>query len=160
MAQARAVCGNRAGGVGWRVNSLYDTDILQWSEHQAALLRRVAAGEAPNVPPDWPNIIEEVADVGLSELRACRSLLLQALLHDLKAAAWPTASHVPHWQAEARRFRIDAADAFTPSMAQRIDIKDIYAKARRAMPTAIDGQAPLPVPLDCPMTLEALLAGN
>ncbi len=161
MAQAGALRGDCAGGVGWCVmNSVYDTDILEWSEDQAALLRRVAAGEVPNVPPDWPHIIEEVADVGLSELRACRSLLLQALLHDLKAAGWPTSRDVPHWQAEARRFRIDAADAFAPSMAPRIDIRDIYAKALRAMPSAIDGQAPLPVPLACPVTLEALLDGN
>jgi hypothetical protein len=140
------------------MNSLYDADILEWSEHQAELLRRVAAGEVPNVPPDWPNIIEEVADVGLNSLRACRSLLLQALLHDLKAAAWPLARDVAHWRAEARRFRIDAADAFAPSMKQRIDVQDIYAKARRAMPDAVDGQPPLPVPVDCPVTLEALLA--
>ena len=85
----------------------YDTDILNWSEHQAELLRRHAAGELPNhAELDWPNIIEEVADVGRSELRSCRSQLLQALLHDLKARAWPLSSYVPHWQSEAKVARI------------------------------------------------------
>ena len=82
--------------------SEYDTDILMWSEHQAALLRRIAAGEPVNGSPDWSNIIEEVGDVGLNSLRTCRSLLVQALLHMLKAEAWPTAREVSHWRAEAR----------------------------------------------------------
>ena len=69
---------------------LYDTDILVWSEQQAALLRRVAAGERVNNRDlDWPNIIDEVESVGLSELHAVESLLLQALIHMLKAEAWP-----------------------------------------------------------------------
>jgi len=60
--------------------SEYDTDILIWSEHQAELLRRVAAGEPLNEPPDWANIVEELGDVGRSELRSCRSLSRQALI--------------------------------------------------------------------------------
>ncbi len=81
----------------------YDSDILIWSERQADLLRRHAAGERLNhADLDWPNIIEEVADVGRNALRACRSQLLQTLLHDLKAAAWPLSRDVPHWRSEAR----------------------------------------------------------
>ena len=139
------------------MSDLYDDDILAWSEGQAALLQRMAAGEQVN-GLDWPNIIEEVADVGLNSLRACRSLLIQALIHMLKAGAWPLAKEVPHWQAEARRFRIDAADAFSPSMRQRIDVADLYAKALRAMPETFEGQQPLPLPAVCPVTLDELLA--
>jgi hypothetical protein len=142
------------------VMSEYDSDILIWSEHQAELLRRIAAGEPVNEAPDWPNIIEEVGDVGLSSLRACRSLLVQALLHMLKAEAWPNSSEVPHWSAEARRFRGDAADAFAPSMRQRIDMADLYRRARNAMPERIDGQPPLPAPEVCPVTLDELLADD
>ena len=37
----------------------YDTDILTWSERQAALLRRRAAGELINdADLDWSNIAE------------------------------------------------------------------------------------------------------
>ena len=139
----------------------YDTDILEWSERQAELLRRHAAGERVNDSDlDWPNIIEEVADVGRNTLRACRSQLLQALLHDLKAEAWPLSRDVPHWRSEARVARINAADAYAPSMRQKIDVADLYAKALHAMPETIDGQAPLPVPSVCPVTLEELLAGD
>jgi len=62
----------------YRRMSKYDTDILVWSAHQAELLRRMVTGEPVNEPPDWANIIEEVADVGRSSLRACRSLLFQS----------------------------------------------------------------------------------
>ena len=135
----------------------YDTDVLLWSEHQTELLRRIAAGEPVNESPDWPNIIEEVGDVGLSSLRACRSLLVRALIHMLKAMAWPSSREVPHWAAEVRRFRGDAADAFSPSMRQRIDLAEVYRRALHAMPDTIDGAAPLPVPDICPVTLDELL---
>jgi hypothetical protein len=138
--------------------TLYDTDILTWSERQADLLRRMAAGEVANSNElDWQNIIEEIEDVGRSTLRACRSLLRQALVHMLKAEAWPLSSEVPHWQAEARGFRIDAADAYAPSMRQKIDVADIYAKALLALPETIDGVPPLPVDPVCRVTLDELL---
>jgi hypothetical protein len=58
------------------------------------------------------------------------------------SAAWPLSREVSHWQAEARRFRGDAADRFAPSMRQRIDLAKLYARARRGMPDTIDGQPP------------------
>ena len=135
----------------------YDDDILIWSEHQADLLRRLAAGEPSNEAPDWLNIIEEVADVGRDSLRACRSQLFQALLHDLKAEAWPQSRDVPHWRSEARVARVNALDAYTPSMRQRIDLADLYAKALRALPESVDGQPPLAVSDACPVTLDEVL---
>jgi hypothetical protein len=138
----------------------YDTDILEWSERQAALLRRLSGGEAVNAEIDWPHLIEEVEDVGRNTLRACRAQLLQALLHDLKAEAWPLSRDVPHWRSEARVARINAADAYAPSMRQKIDVADIYAKALRALPETMDGQLPLPVPDVCPVTLDDLLGDD
>jgi hypothetical protein len=135
----------------------YETDVLEWSERQASILRRVAAGEPGNEAPDWANIIEEVEDVGRSQLTAVRSLLVQALTHKLKCQAWPDAPYVPHWQAEARGVRADAADAFTPSMRQRIDVGALYQRAMDRLPETVDGQPPLPVPQDCPATLDEML---
>jgi hypothetical protein len=137
----------------------YDTDILTWSERQADLLRRRAAGELVNdAEVDWPNIAEEIESVGSEQLHAVTSLLTQALVHMLKAEAWPLSRDVPHWQSEARRFRIDAADRFAPSMRLRIDLAKLYRRALRIMPETMDGQAPLPVPAECPVTLDELLA--
>jgi hypothetical protein len=53
----------------------YDTDIMVWAERQSDLLRRHAAGERiDHSDLDWPNIIDEVADVGRNALRAYRSV--------------------------------------------------------------------------------------
>ena len=137
----------------------YDADILAWSERQVDLLRRRAAGEPVNDDElDWPNIAEEIEDVGRSQLRAVESHLVQAMLHDLKAEAWPLSRDVPHWRAEARGQRDDAGAAFTPSMKQRIDVAALDRRALRRMPDMNDDVPPLPVPDVCPVTLDELLA--
>jgi len=140
-------------------SDLYEADILLWSERQAELLRRHAAGERVNdAAIDWPNIAEEIEDVGRSERNAVVSHLVLALLHDLKAEAWPLARDAPHWRAEAVGHRDEARRSFSPSMAQRIDVAKLYREALRRMPETNDGQAPLPVPAVCPITLAELLA--
>jgi len=136
----------------------YDTDILTWSERQAALLRRRAAGELINEADlDWSNIAEEIEDVGSNRLHAVESLLVQALRHMLKAEAWPLSRDAPSWRADAIDFRRQARRRFVPSMRQKIDIADLYADALAAMPETIDGMPPLPVPDVCPVTLGELL---
>jgi len=42
-------------------------------------------------------------------------------------------------------------------MRQRIDPAELYSDALAGMPETIDGQAPLPVPTTCPVTLDELL---
>jgi hypothetical protein len=141
------------------MNDLYEGDILLWSERQADLLRRRAAGELVNETElDWPNIAEEIEDVGRSELRSCRSLLRQALRHMLKAEAWPLSRDAPAWRADAIDFRRQARDAFAPSMRQKIDVADLYADALAALPDTLDGQEPTSVPSTCPFTLDELLS--
>jgi hypothetical protein len=131
---------------------LYDTDILLWSEQQADLLRQRSANAL-----DWDNLAEEIGDVGRSQLHAVESHLILALLHDLKAEAWPLSRDVEHWRAEARGHRDDARRHFTPSMVQRLDVEKLYHQARRRMPAKLDETLPLPVPDTCPATLAELL---
>lgn len=138
------------------MSDLYDTDIVKWPEEQAALLRRLAGGERINGQIDWENVIEEVESVGRSEVKGVRSAIIHALLHDLKAEAWPLSRDVPHWRAEARGRRDDARDDFTESMRTRIDITVVYKRARRLMPDTVDGRPPQPVPETCPVTLDEL----
>jgi hypothetical protein len=137
------------------MSDLYEDDILLWAEQQAEALRRRAANEL-----DWENVTEEIADVGRSELRAVAAHLVQALLHDLKAEGWPLSRDAPHWRAEARGHRDDARAAFTRSMAQReeLEVAELYRRALHRMPEMIDGVPPLPVPTECPVTLDELLA--
>lgn len=141
------------------MSDLYDGDILAWSEEQAERLRHVAASDRRNAnSPDWVNIIEEIEDVGRSQMHAVEGHLVQALLHDLKAEAWPLSREVPYWRAEARGQRDDARAKFTPEMAQRIDVAKLYRRALNRMPDTMDGQPPLPVPPTCPVTLDDLLS--
>jgi hypothetical protein len=137
---------------------LYDTDVVAWSERQGELLRRVGAGEQVNDQVDWENVAEEIEDVGRSEWHAVESLLTEALLHMLKAQAWPLVLAVPGWQAEARLFRRQARRRFVPSMRQKIDVASLYADALAGLPETMDGQVGLPVPTDCPVTLDELLS--
>jgi hypothetical protein len=140
-----------------KMTSDYDADILTWSERQADLLRRVGAGEAINAQVDWENVAEEIDSVGRSELHAVESLLVQALRHMLKAEAWPLSRDAANWRADAIDFRRQARRRFTPSMRQRIDVAGLYADALAAMPETMDDQEPLPVPTECPVTLDDLL---
>ena len=129
--------------------SLYDADILLWSEQQADLLRRRAANAL-----DWDNLVEEIEGVGRNELHAVESHLILALLHDLKAEAWPLSRDVQQWRAEARMHRDAARRHYTASMAQRIADDRLYRQARRGLPETMDGTLPLP----CRVTLSEMLS--
>jgi hypothetical protein len=141
------------------MSDLYEDDIVLWSERQAELLRRRAAGELVNdAELDWPNIAEEIESVGSEQRHAVQSLLRQAIVHMLKAEAWPESRDAPAWRADAVGFRTDAAGRFVPSMRQRIDLDRIYRQALRALPERVDGVPPLPVPEVCPFMLDELLS--
>jgi hypothetical protein len=142
------------------MSDLYDVDVLEWSEHQARLLQQHASGKPGNEAPDWANIIEEIASVGCSQLHAVESLLVLALLRDLKSQAWPLSRDMPHWRAEARGFRRDARRQFTPSMRPKLDLAGLYADALDRLPETMDGQPPLPVDPVCAATLDELLQGG
>jgi hypothetical protein len=152
------VAGNRAQDYITSMSDAYDADILLWSERQAQLLRRLAAGERVNDLIDWENVIEEVDSVGREQLHAVESLLFQALVYMLKARGWPDARDAENWRADARGFRAQAANRFAPSMRQRLDVDRLYRQALRALPPTMDGQAPQRLPADCPATLDELLS--
>lgn len=142
-------------------DGLYERDALAWAERQADLLRRLAAGERLDEPVDWPNVIEEVQDVGLSELRACKSLLRQALVHLLKLHAWPGSMAAAHWRSEVIGFRTDMRDRFAPSMRQRISLDEIYRAALEQVQVGTDDtNEPRPLPVACPFVLDDFLALN
>lgn len=137
-------------------DDLYRTDIVTWSRQQAERLRRHVAGERVN-DLDWEHVIEEIEDLGNSEIAAVRSLLTQAMLHALKLARWPDSPAVMHWSSEAASFLDQAQDRFRPSMAQQIDVQRCFARARKTL-LAIRGDGPgLPVPDQTGLTLEALM---
>ena len=139
-------------------DTLYSRDVLIWSEQQSELLQRLARGERVNADIDWPNLIEEVRDLGLSQLHACESLLAQAILHLLKMQAWPDGP-VGHWRSETRGFLAGARRRFSPSMCQRLDLVAAYRVAlEQVRDLEIDGNPPGGVAPVCRLTLDDLLA--
>jgi len=140
-------------------DGLYERDALAWSDQQADLLRRIAAGERLNEAVDWANVIEEVQDVGRSELRAVTSLLVQALVHLLKCHAWPGSGSAAHWRGELPGFLSGARRSFSPSMRQWINLDDLYADALYEVSAKVDDSGlPCSLPATCPYGLDELVA--
>ena len=137
-------------------DDLYHRDILAWSIAQAERLRRVAAGERVN-DLDWANVIEEVESVGRSETQAVDSLLGQALVHALKVVAWPDHGAARKWRNEITAFLVSAKRRFSPSMAQHLDVQDIYAAARRQVLDLDMRRPPRALPASTDLTLAELL---
>jgi hypothetical protein len=137
------------------LDDLYDRDSLAWSEHQASLLRRVARGERVN-EVDWEHVIEEIEDVGLSELHSVESHLELILVHLLKLRTWPD-NPANHWRAELVSFQSNAARRFAPSMLQRIDLASTYRSAVKQVTLLNNGNQPVTTPDDCPFTVDQLL---
>jgi Domain of unknown function DUF29 len=71
---------------------------------------------------DWEHVIEEIKDVGLSQLHSDHSYLHQMLVHLLKVHDWPDSLSAGHWRGEFVACQEDAARRFAPPMRQRIDL--------------------------------------
>jgi hypothetical protein len=86
----------------------YEGDIFAWSERQAVLLRRLAAGERLNDGDlDWPNIAEEIESVGRSERAALASHIANAIEHLIKLRASPSIEPRGVWQEKLIRARAE-----------------------------------------------------
>src|SRR5690242_14061166 len=145
------------------MSDLYDTDIALWSEHQADLLRRRAAGQLVNdADLDWPHIAEEIESVGNEERRAVASALIRGMQHKLYVLCWPEAQAVRHWQAEIRIHLADAHADYRASMRRVIEpaMPSLYRRARLALERHMLDEGPPQVtpPDECPCTLDELLA--
>ena len=134
---------------------LYDTDFYAWTQQQARLLREVRDNRL-----DVEHLAEEVADLGRSELRACESHLLQALIHLVKLAASANASSEGHWTSEAEIQMEQGQKAFSPGMRQHIDPETLWRKAVKLANRQLAdfGDPGVPTDLPCPFTLDDLLA--
>jgi hypothetical protein len=139
----------------------YGTDIVAWSEEQVAALRRLAAELRPNSREvDFENIIEEIGDVGRSEIRAAGNLIRQLLIHWLLGAFDPDAPAVAHWRGETRVFKAELRDTFAASMRQRLQTDVLWADALAAAGDKLAGFGrPVPegLPQACPFSLAELL---
>ena len=137
-------------------DDLYRTDIVTWSRLQADRLRRHLAGERVN-DLDWEHVIEEIEELGNSEISAVTSLLTQAMVHALKLARWPTSAAALHWAGEAVNFLAQAQRRYRRSMAGRISVEECFADARRTTLATPGSDPDMPLPGRCDMDLDALM---
>ncbi len=111
------------------MSDLYDTDLLQWSEHQAALLRRRAAGELINEAElDWPNVAEEIEALGKSERSALASRIATIIEHLAKLEASPATEPRVGWQETVLRARADIDEILENSPSLRPTLDTVVAR--------------------------------
>ena len=131
------------------MSDLYEVDVLEWSEQQAALLRRRAAGELVNERDlDWTNIAEEIEDVGKSQRAALASQVRRILEHLMKLDASPALDPQRGWQdsIDAAQAEIEALLEDTPSLRRTLDatIARELPRARRLVARALERQGEAP----------------
>ncbi len=152
---------NAAEDVPMNRTAIYDDDILQWSEQQAAALRRLAWTRRDlSNEVDWEHVAEEIEDVGRSQLLAVQSLIRQVLIHVIKGVSVGETEPMLHWRKEVVAFHTDLIRRFTPSMRSRCDLAEIRHDAIRQADAdlAIHKQSIMPaLRTRCPLTLDEIL---
>jgi len=143
-------------------STLYDDDILLWSEQQAAAIRRLRrnAREVPN-ELDIENVAEEIESVGRSELAAVESFLELIFVHLIRLLVDPDSTSVRHWRSEIAAFHANARRRYSPSMRQRIDVNALWRSAREQSMLAYEGpqqQRLAALSTDAPFAIDELLA--
>jgi len=86
------------------MGSMYDQDLVLWSEEQARALR-AAANEGWNAPIDWEHVAEEIESLGRSERHALASHIGVVIEHLLKLQASPATDPARGWRDTIRRAR-------------------------------------------------------
>jgi hypothetical protein len=141
-------------------STLYDDDILLWSEQQAAAIRKLGTTRryVPN-ELDIENVAEEIESVGRSELAAVQTHLRLILLHLAKLALEADSQAQYHWQGEILAFHADMVGRYAPSMRQRVDLDAQWRTARMGAVLSYKEQGTsVDLPEKNPFSLDELMA--
>lgn len=145
-----------------RAEELYEEDFYAWTRDQVRELRRVAATH-PNVALDFPHLIEEVADLGVSERDKVRSQTRRIIEHCLKLEYSPARDPRAGWYETIIDARIVLEDKLTPSLHRglRRRLPKLYEQARRVAAGSLrlhgEREAADALPHECPYRLADLL---
>lgn len=142
--------------------SLYDEDILLWSEQQAAAIRRLGGRgrDAPN-DLDIENVAEEIQSVGRSELAAVKSHIRLMFVHFIKLVVEADSESARRWRSEIVAIHFEIIGRYAPSMRQRIDIDEIWRSAHDQSMLGYEGAQQALVaglPVRAPFALDDLIA--
>jgi hypothetical protein len=139
------------------MSTAYDTDVVAWSEEQAALLR---AGKLSSL--DIEHIADEVEDVGKSEKRELASRLTVLLAHLLKWSAQPERRGAS-WRGTIKEQRAEVADILDDAPSLKMRLADEIWMERtwaRAVGRAMSETELESFPANCPWTIEQILDAN
>jgi len=109
------------------MDSLYDQDLVLWSEQQARALR-TAAGAGWNAPIDWENVAEEIGSLGKSERHTLSSHIALVIEHLLKLQASPATEPARGWRDMIRRTRNKIEDVLADSPSLRREVAGLIAR--------------------------------
>ena len=141
---------------------LYEEDFYAWTRNQARVLRRLAVTR-PNAEIDFPHLIEEVADLGVSQRDAARSQLRRIIEHCLKLEHSPAQPPRTGWHETIIDARTTLEDRLTRTLHRglRRELPKLYGQARRNVEESLrlfgEDQAADVLPESCPYALGDLL---
>jgi Domain of unknown function DUF29 len=140
------------------MSDLYDEDFTLWTEQQASLLRRRAAGELVNdAELDWRNIAEEIESVGGNTRRELRNRLVRLLRHLLKWHYQPE-HRSRSWRPTIRTQRQEIEDLLAENPSLRGKLPELFLVAYpRARTDALEETGLLDLPESAPFTVEQAL---
>jgi Domain of unknown function DUF29 len=121
------------------MNDQHDEDFVLWTEQQASLLRRRAAGELVNDSElDWLHLAEEIEAVGGNTRRELRHRLVRLLQHLLKWQYQPELRS-RNWRATIRTQRKEIEDLLVDNPSLRPRLPEFFAAAySRARDAALE----------------------
>ena len=135
------------------VQALHDSDFYAWTQEQVRLLE---LGQFARL--DMANLIDEIGDMGRSELRALKSAVKQALIHLAKLRYSPATEPRRGWVTSVAKQRdvieelLHDSPSLQPQLASSFD--DAWSRAAKIAATEIAAHGEFPgLPDACPFTL-------
>jgi Domain of unknown function DUF29 len=140
------------------MSDLYGEDFVLWTERQATLLRRRAAGELINdAELDWLNLAEEIEAVGGNTRRELRHRLARLLQHLLKWHYQPE-QRSRSWRATIRTQRQEIEDLLADNPSLRARLPEFFSAAYpRARVDALEETGLLDLPETSPFSIDQAL---
>lgn len=148
---------------GSRKGPLYEDDFYAWTQHQAEVLRTL---QTTDNRFDREHVAEEIEDLGKSERNAVFSEIRRILEHFLKLQYSPATEPRSDGMVSVATARAELDERLTATLRREAEtsLPRIYRRARSIAQAALlryqEDRAGATLPLDCPFTLDQILAEN
>ena len=107
---------------------------------------------------DYAGLAEFIEEAAGEMMSRVTSQMTNLMAHVMKVIYTHNPNARGHWRSEIVEFQNQIADAYRPSMRQRIDLEKLWRRARKlVMASFYDHGEPVPhLPSECPFTLDML----